>query len=45
MISVPWYDVVLALLSAACCFAAGVVGASKSKALSAHLASMSEQTK
>ena len=33
------------VLSAACCFAAGVVGASKSKALSAHLASMSEQTK
>jgi hypothetical protein len=33
------------VLSAACCFAAGVVGASKSKALSAHLASMSEQKK
>ena len=33
------------VLSAACCFAAGVVGASKSKALAAHLASMSEQTK
>ena len=32
------------VLSAACCFAAGAVGVSKSKALSAHLASMNSQT-
>ena len=37
--------IVICLALAGCCFAAGVVGASKSKALSAHLASMSEQTK
>lgn len=33
------------VLSAVCCFAAGAIGVQKSKALSAHLASMEDQSK